>query len=158
MFERPGRLADYFPTPFPNDQAARARYNAVPPDLSVIAKARGYERGFPYWLLDMLKEAMIGVMEGDSPPLQKANAVARLGGLYLKTYGAGELKQAPRGDGPYGITTTPSGAVYYASLAGSHIARIDTRTGRATVLRPPTAAQGARTAGGGTTLLYPTAA
>jgi|tagenome__1003787_1003787.scaffolds.fasta_scaffold20970148_4 cytochrome c1 len=56
MFERPGRLADYFPAPFPNDQAARARYNAVPPDLSLIAKARGYERGFPLWLLDMLMQ------------------------------------------------------------------------------------------------------
>ena len=51
---------------------------------------------------------------------------------------------APRGAGPYGIATTPSGAVYYASLAGSHIARIDTRTGRATVLQPPTRGQGAR--------------
>jgi virginiamycin B lyase len=51
---------------------------------------------------------------------------------------------APRGTGPYGITTTPGGAVYYASLAGSHIARINTRTGRATVLRPPTGGQGAR--------------
>src|SRR5260370_27417724 len=56
MFERPGRLADYFPPPFPNDQAARARYNAVPPDLSVIAKARGYERGFPYWLGDIFTQ------------------------------------------------------------------------------------------------------
>jgi cytochrome c1 len=56
MFERPGRLADHFPSPFPNEQAARARYNAVPPDLSVIAKARGYERGFPLWLLDMLTQ------------------------------------------------------------------------------------------------------
>jgi len=52
--------------------------------------------------------------------------------------------QAPGGPGPYGITTTPAGAVYYASLAGSHIARIDTRTGRATRIRPPTAGQGAR--------------
>lgn len=51
---------------------------------------------------------------------------------------------APRGSGPYGITTTPRGDVYYASLAGSHIARIDTRTGRATVLQPPTRSQGAR--------------
>jgi virginiamycin B lyase len=51
---------------------------------------------------------------------------------------------APRGAGPYGITTTPSGAVYYASLAGSHIARIDTRTGRARVIQPPTRGQGAR--------------
>ena len=51
---------------------------------------------------------------------------------------------APRGTGPYGITVTPAGAVYYASLAGSHIARIDTRTGRATILQPPTRGQGAR--------------
>jgi virginiamycin B lyase len=51
---------------------------------------------------------------------------------------------APRGTGPYGITVTPAGAVYYASLAGSHIARIDTRTGRATVLQPSTKGQGAR--------------
>jgi len=56
MFERSGRLADHFPSPFPNEQAGRARFNAVPPDLSVIAKARGYERGFPLWLLDMLTQ------------------------------------------------------------------------------------------------------
>ena len=37
--------------------------------------------------------------------------------------------RAPRGAGPYGITTTPAGDVYYASLAGSHIARIDVDTG-----------------------------
>ena len=51
---------------------------------------------------------------------------------------------APRGAGPYGITTTPKGDVYYASLAGSHVARINTATGRATVLQPPTRRQGAR--------------
>ena len=51
---------------------------------------------------------------------------------------------APRGAGPYGITTTPAGAVYYASLAGSHIARINTATGRANVLQPPRRGQGAR--------------
>jgi virginiamycin B lyase len=51
---------------------------------------------------------------------------------------------APRGAGPYGIATTPQGAVWYASLAGSHIARIDTRTGRARVVEPPTEGQGAR--------------
>jgi virginiamycin B lyase len=54
--------------------------------------------------------------------------------------------RAPRGEGPYGITTTPSGDVYYASLAGSYLGRIDVRTGKATVLRPPTASQGARRA------------
>ena len=52
--------------------------------------------------------------------------------------------RAPRGGGPYGITTTPSGDVYYASLAGSHIARIDVDAGEATVIEPPTKNQGAR--------------
>jgi len=50
--------------------------------------------------------------------------------------------KAPRGRGPYGITTAPSGEVYYASLAGNHIARIDVETGEATVIEPPTPAQG----------------
>ncbi len=48
MFERPGRPADYFPSPFPNEQAARAANGgASPPDLSLITKARCYGRGFP---------------------------------------------------------------------------------------------------------------
>jgi virginiamycin B lyase len=51
---------------------------------------------------------------------------------------------APGGRGPYGITTTPAGEVYYASLAGNHIARIDKDKGEAIVLEPPTAEQGAR--------------
>jgi virginiamycin B lyase len=55
-----------------------------------------------------------------------------------------QVWDAPRGRGPYGIATTPQGEVYYASLAGSHIARIDTETGAATVLEPPTKNQGAR--------------
>ncbi len=55
-----------------------------------------------------------------------------------------DVFDAPQGRGPYGITATPDGEVYYASLAGSHIARVDTETGAATVLRPPTAGQGAR--------------
>jgi virginiamycin B lyase len=51
---------------------------------------------------------------------------------------------APRGAGAYGIATTPRGEVYYASLAGNHVGRIDTTTGKATVLEPPTPQQGAR--------------
>jgi virginiamycin B lyase len=51
---------------------------------------------------------------------------------------------APRGRGPYGITVTPDGTVWYASLAGNHIARVDPATGAATVIEPPTAGQGAR--------------
>jgi virginiamycin B lyase len=55
-----------------------------------------------------------------------------------------ELFEAPGGEGPYGIAVTPGGDVYYASLAGSHLARIDRATGQATVLEPPTAGQGTR--------------
>ena len=55
-----------------------------------------------------------------------------------------EVFDAPRGAGPYGITGTPSGDVYFASLAGSYVGKIDRATGGVTVLEPPTARQGAR--------------
>ncbi len=58
--------------------------------------------------------------------------------------GAIQVWDAPRGRGPYGIVTTPDGAVYYASLAGSYIARVDLDTGASTVIEPPTKDQGAR--------------
>jgi ubiquinol-cytochrome c reductase cytochrome c1 subunit len=54
MFERPGLPSDYFPSPFPNDAAAAAANNgAVPADFSLIAKARGVERGFPTFVFDI---------------------------------------------------------------------------------------------------------
>jgi ubiquinol-cytochrome c reductase cytochrome b/c1 subunit len=57
MFERPGRPADRFPSPFANEQAARAANGgAAPPDMSVLAKARTYERGFPWFILDVLTQ------------------------------------------------------------------------------------------------------
>jgi len=58
----------------------------------------------------------------------------------------GDLKvfDAPKGRGPYGIHVTPDGVVYYASLAGSYIARVDATSGKATVIEPPTRGQGAR--------------
>jgi virginiamycin B lyase len=67
------------------------------------------------------------------------------GRLHPRT-GSLRVFRAPGGTGPYGVTTTPSGAVYYASLAGSYLGRIDVRRGSATVLRPPTRGQGARRA------------
>ena len=52
MFKRPGRPSDKFVAPFANEQAARAALNgALPPDLSLIDKAR--EGGADY-LLDLL--------------------------------------------------------------------------------------------------------
>jgi virginiamycin B lyase len=50
---------------------------------------------------------------------------------------------APRGRGPYGITVTPAGDIYFASLAGSYVGLIGPG-GMITVLEPPTPNQGAR--------------
>ena len=58
--------------------------------------------------------------------------------------GEARVMEAPGGRGPYGITATPKGEIYYVSLAGSHLAKIDTQTGAATVIEPPTPRQGAR--------------
>jgi len=51
---------------------------------------------------------------------------------------------APRGRGPYGITTLPDGGVAFSSLAGSYIAVVDIETGDLNVLDPPTPGAGAR--------------
>jgi len=57
MFDRPGRPADRFPSPFANEQAARAAQGgAYPPDFSVLAKARTYTRGFPTFIFDMFTQ------------------------------------------------------------------------------------------------------
>jgi virginiamycin B lyase len=50
----------------------------------------------------------------------------------------------PEGRGPYGITATSAGDVWYASLAGSHIGRVDGASGAVSIVEPPTAGQGAR--------------
>jgi virginiamycin B lyase len=60
------------------------------------------------------------------------------------TSGEMEVFRSLHGPGPYGISTTPSGEVYYASLAGSYVGHIDTQTGAVTELNPPTPNQGAR--------------
>jgi len=57
MFERPGIPSDHFPSPFPNTEAAAAANNgAAPPDFSLIAKARGVERGFPTFIFDVFTQ------------------------------------------------------------------------------------------------------
>jgi virginiamycin B lyase len=55
-----------------------------------------------------------------------------------------DVFDAPNGRGPYGMTSTVDGGVYFASLAGSYVGRIDPETGQVTVLQPPTPNQGAR--------------
>jgi len=57
MFDRPAIPSDHFPAPFPNKEAAAAANNgAAPPDFSLIAKARGVERGFPTFVFDIFTQ------------------------------------------------------------------------------------------------------
>ncbi len=67
MFMRPARPADRFPSPYANDNQARANNNgALPPDLSLIAKARAYGPDYLYSLLTGYVEApsSVSVPEG----------------------------------------------------------------------------------------------
>ena len=52
MFERAALASDYFPLPFPNDKAAAAANGgAVPPDLSLMTKARAGGADYVYALM-----------------------------------------------------------------------------------------------------------
>jgi ubiquinol-cytochrome c reductase cytochrome c1 subunit len=58
MFQRPAQPADNFVPPFPNDQANRAAHNgALPPDLSLIIKARDGGADYVYGILTGFKDA-----------------------------------------------------------------------------------------------------
>lgn len=72
-------------------------------------------------------------------------------GMTLAPGGFVQQFPAPRGRGPYGITVTPSGTVFYASLAGHHIARVvepvstaDPGPLEAEAIEPPTKNAGPR--------------
>src|SRR5262249_10917104 len=101
MFQRAGRLADYFPPPFANEQAARARYNAVPPAFSTLAKARGIERGFPWFIIDMFTQYQEGGVDyiaayvngyEDNPPA----GVTIPAGAYFNKYFPGHATSMPK--------------------------------------------------------------
>jgi len=83
MFERPGRPSDRFKSPFANDQAARyANNGALPPDLSLIVKARHHGADYIHALLTGYKEAPEGVEIGE--------------GMYFNAYFSGhQIAMAP---------------------------------------------------------------
>jgi ubiquinol-cytochrome c reductase cytochrome c1 subunit len=61
MFQRPARPPDPIPGPFPNDQTARVANNgALPPDLSLITKAREGGSDYVYAILTGFKDAPAG--------------------------------------------------------------------------------------------------
>jgi len=55
-----------------------------------------------------------------------------------------DVWDGPKGVGPYGITSTPSGDIYYVSLAGSFLGKPDMDTGETTVIEPNTKDAGTR--------------
>ena len=83
MFQRPGRPSDPIPGPFPNDEAARAANNgALPPDLSLITKAREGEADYVYAILTGFKDPPANVKVGE--------------GMYYNEYFAGhQIKMPP---------------------------------------------------------------
>ncbi|WP_309083239.1 cytochrome c1 [Chelativorans sp.] len=78
MFTRPATPSDYFPAPFANpEQAAASNNGAAPPDLSLMAKARAVERGFPTFVFDVFTQYAEGGVDyvyslltgyGEEPP------------------------------------------------------------------------------------------
>ena len=66
VVKRPAILVDYLPSPYKNEQEARATLNgALPPDLSLITKARGIESNAPFYLVpkNMLVDIVTGYQE-----------------------------------------------------------------------------------------------
>jgi ubiquinol-cytochrome c reductase cytochrome c1 subunit len=62
MFERPGKLSDYYPSPYANEQGARyANGGAYPPDLSLITKARHNGQNYVFALLLGYRDPPAGV-------------------------------------------------------------------------------------------------
>ena len=69
MAPRPGKASDRFVSPYPNEKAAAAAQNgAVPPDLSVIAKARGYERHAAWYMEPLFWAGDIGANYQEAGP------------------------------------------------------------------------------------------
>ncbi len=111
MFERPGRPADRFPPPFPNDQTARLANNgSLPPDMSVLAKARQFERGLPWFLLDIVwpyqelgPDYIVAVLKGYAP---KPADMTMAPGMQYNTYfpGHGIAMPPPLSDGVVSYT------------------------------------------------------
>ena len=97
MFQRPGKISDYFPPPFANDQAARAALGGkLPPDMSDLAKARSYEWGFPQFIFDAFimyqedgPDYIHAILNGYTDP--PAGFVLPPGGQYNKYFPGGAI-------------------------------------------------------------------
>lgn len=67
MFERPAKLSDIMKGPYKNDKEARSiQGGALPPDLSLITRARGVHGDQSWWVHvpAMLRDILTGYQEG----------------------------------------------------------------------------------------------
>ena len=128
MFERPARAADRFPSPYANEQAAAAAQGGkAPPDLSLMAKARTFERGFPWFVIDALRQYsengadyLVALLNGYKDPPQGFEVPA--GGHYNEYY-PGHIIAMPKplsdgqveyAKGPNGQPVVPETVAQYA--------------------------------------------
>ncbi|CAG9828957.1 unnamed protein product [Diabrotica balteata] len=88
-FKRPGKLSDYFPSPYPNEEAARAANNgSYPPDLSYIVSARHGGEDYIFALLTGYCDAPAGVVLRDGQyfnPYFPGGAISMAQALYNET-------------------------------------------------------------------------
>jgi ubiquinol-cytochrome c reductase cytochrome c1 subunit len=103
VLKRPAILADHIPSPYRNEQEARASQpgGALPPDLSLITKARGIESHAPFYMvpLAMLRDVLSAYQEG--------------GADYVYAYLTG-FKEPPTG------TKVPDGMNYNEAFPAPH--------------------------------------
>ena len=80
MFQRPAKPSDKFKSPFPNENAARAANNgALPPDLSLMAKARKGGADYVYALMTGYADPPAGVTLMDGMSYNKYFAGHQIG-------------------------------------------------------------------------------
>lgn len=89
MFQRPGRLSDTFPSPYPNEEAARfANSGALPPDLSLITLARHGGEDYVFALLTGYCDPPAGINLRDGlyyNPYFPGGAIGMAQALYNET-------------------------------------------------------------------------
>jgi ubiquinol-cytochrome c reductase cytochrome c1 subunit len=110
--DRPGRPSDYFP---------KVAYGGAgnPPDMSVLAKARSYSRGFPMFLIDALLQYqehgvdyVYALLNGYRDPPDEMKK--EMGDLYYNVYMPGhKIAMPPPLDVVFGADGKPSDANFY---------------------------------------------
>jgi cytochrome c1 len=144
MFERPAKPFDPILGPFKNEKEARAAFNgALPPDLSVIAKARHVEYSGTFWAhpFSMLRDIAAGYQEGgpdyvyalltgyaENPPAYQRDASGRLERVGEAEAGTGAERCVSVSPGPAGkpdvCNKLQDGMYYNTAFPGHQIAMV----------------------------------